>query len=741
MRAVFSGCFAFLLVFAFAPFATAQIALTDADLRVVQGTPLEKNYQEMLPEYLRRLAEEATEKRQARLGALRTKADIKNWQEANRQKFLELIGGLPGERTPLHARVVGEIAREGYVLRKVMFESLPEYYVTANLYIPTTGPGPFPGVLAPCGHSKNGKAYDIYQHLFIGLVKRGYVVLTYDPMGQGERYQYWDFVHHEKFLPGPDNQHAMAGLQEMLFGENLARYFIWDGIRGLDYLSSLPEADAARLGVTGNSGGGTLTTYISMLDPRVKVASIVTFITSLPKKIAARSLDREADPEQDIPGLLAAGIDHTEFVGMIAPRPVLIGSATRDFFPIEGTRATFAELQVLYRKLGVPERIKMVEFDHRHMYSQPLREATYAWFDHWLKGSENAAPESAIVTEKDETLECTPTGQVITSLGGKRVYDFNRADAERLLRQLAAKRSEPGFRAGLAACIHLRLALPSHPVNPQVKPTQEAQVGDLVIEKLLIESEPGIVIPTRVIRSKDMEERAPAVIYLRDRLGEHDRSEFFASLARRGKLVVVADVRGFGETWAPRSVRETGADYFDPRDGVDADFAYAANFLGRPLLGMRVWDALSVSAYVRSRPDVDSRRVAMVGRGWAGPVAAFAAALDSQITELAVEGMPVSYGALATAEIYEQPAVVLLPDVLRDFDLEDVFCLFAPRRCLLLNPQDALTRKMTRKEAQQAVKGVHAPFAPVQGPSCFQVVVRPLEPGTLRALENWLSTR
>ncbi|MBZ5563169.1 MAG: acetylxylan esterase [Acidobacteriia bacterium] len=740
MRAIFRSFAVLFLALALSPFLAAQVALTEADLRVVQGGPREKDFERMLPDYLQRLAADATGKRRARLEAIHSEADFRSWQESNRKNFLDLIGGLPEARTPLNARAVGEVAREGYVVRKLIYDSLPEYYVTANLYVPTTGAGPFPAVLAPCGHSSNGKAYEVYQHLFIGLAKRGYVVLAYDPVGQGERTQYWDFINHRKLLGGPDNEHAMAGLQEMLMGQNLARYFIWDGIRGLDYLTGLPEVDAARIGVTGNSGGGTLTTYISMLDPRVKAASIVTFISSLPKKIEARSLDAEADPEQDIPGLLAAGIDHTEFVGMIAPRPVQIGAATRDFFPIEGTRATFAELQALYLKLGVPERIKMVEFDHRHMYSQPLREATYAWFDRWLKGQQGEAQEPSIVTEKDETLECSPTGQVITSLGGKRLCDFNRAEAEQLLQRLATRRDQPAFREGLAARIRERLALPLEAPAPKAEAIGKKQIGDIAIETLLLETEPGIVVPTRVIHRKDSFGRLPAVIYLRDRLGERDRLALYASLARAGKLIVVADVRGFGETWSPRSVRETSADYFDPRDGVDADFAYGANFLGKPLLGMRVWDALNVAAYARSRADVDPKRIALAARGWSAPVALFAAALDPSVQALAVEGMPACFGALAMAEIYEQPAEVFLPGALREFDLEDVFSLFAPRRCLLLNPQDALTRKMTREEAQQSVKGVHAPFAAVQGPASFQVVVRPLESETLQALENWLDT-
>jgi cephalosporin-C deacetylase-like acetyl esterase len=692
----------------------------------------------MLPDYLNKLAQGATEKRLARFNQIRNEADFRNWQEANRRTFLDLIGGLPAERSPLHARVTGEISREGYVIRKVIFESLPEYYVTANLYIPTTGNAPFPAILTPCGHSPNGKAYDVYQHLFIGLVKRGYIVLSYDPMGQGERYQYWNFLQQETLLKDPDSQHAMAGLQEILLGQNLARYFIWDGIRGLDYLASLPEVDASRLGVTGNSGGGTLTTYISMLDPRVKAASIVTFITSLPKKIEARSLDADADPEQDIPGLLAAGLDHTEFVGMIAPRPVLIGAARRDFFPIEGTRQTFAEVQSLYKKLGDPERIKMVEFDHRHMYSQSLREATYAWFDHWLKGVDAEAHEPEIVTEKDATLQCTPTGQVITSLGGKRVYDFNRSQAEQELPLLGSRRASSDFRGTLAGKIRNHLALPGAATAPIAKPIAISEVGDFVVEKLLLETEPGISVPTRVIHRKGLQGRAHAVVYLRDRRGESDRPALFASLAEQGQVVAVADVRGFGETWAPRDVREQEADYFHPRDAMDADFAYAAFLLGRPLLGMRAGDALGVVRYLRTRPDVDPKRVAIVGRGWAGITALFAASLDAEISAAAVEAVPASYGALATAEIYEQPAYFLLSGALQDFDLTDVLAALAPRPLLLLNPQDPLTRKMVKQEALAALVRVRGAYDEARASQALAVKVEPLDTDVPKVLEEWL---
>jgi hypothetical protein len=223
-------------------------------------------------------------------------------------------------------------------------------------------------------------------------------------------------------------------------------------------------------------------------------------------------------------------------------------------------------------------------------------------------------------------------------------------------------------------------------------------------------------------------------------MGEGDSPALFASLAELGHVVAVADVRGFGETWAPRDIREQGPNYFHPRDGMDADFAYAAFFLGRPLLGMRAGDALGAIRYLRTRSDVDPQHVAIVGRGWAGVTALFAASLDSEISATAVEGIPVSYGALATAGLYEQPAYFFLPGVLQDFDLPDVFAALAPRPLLVLNPQDPLTRKMVEQEAASAFAPVRVAYDAAKASQALTIKVAPLDPDVPKVLEEWLRT-
>jgi dienelactone hydrolase len=721
--------------------STANVAPTANGASGAPETAPPGQYKKMLSQYLLGQVDAVAAKRQARRDAIHSAADFQAWQERNRRAFLDSIGGLPGVKTPLHARVMGELRRDGYVVRKVIFESQPELYVTANLYVPATGKGPFPAVLVANGHSANGKAYAVYQHLYIGLARQGYVVLTWDNIGQGERLQAWDYRAGRSRGQENGDEHGLTGIPDYLLGRNMAREMIWDGIRALDYLASLPEVDAGRIGMTGSSGGGTLTTYISMLDPRVKAASIVTYITSFRKKIEARAADSVSDPEQDLFGVLGAGVDHTEMVGLIAPRPVLIGAALKDFFPIEGTRATFAELREVYAKAGVPERVDMVAFDHKHMYSQPLREATAAWFNRWLKGQSGAVHEAAIAVEDDRALTCTPSGQVVTSLGGLTLAGIQHAELRRLEAALAARRSGPEFRQTLRTRMRRVLVMPETVAEPAVRPAGREETGGLIVEKLLVEPEPGIVVPLRIVKSSQAAGRLRSVLYLRDRDGSGDDPALYEALARAGRLVAVADVRGFGETRSDQNIRDSALPYYHPSGGTDADFAYAAFLLGRPLVGMRVADALAVLQALRARPDVRREQVVVAGRGWAALIAALAGALDSETAGVAAEGAPASYAGVLKTDNYALAVSQMAPGVLKEFDLEDVYASLAPKPLLLLNAVNAETRKMDHAEARAALEGVSAAYERAGQRRALSIEVAPFEPDTLERLRQWILER
>ncbi len=253
--------------------------------------------------------------------------------------MLEAVGGLP-ERTPLNARVTGTLDRGDYKIEKIIFESQPRFFVTANLYLPKKGSPPYPAILFPLGHELGGKSHFAWQQVLGSLARRGYVALAWDPLGQEERMQFFDPDWNDSKFFASTVEHTELGAQCMLVGDALARYTIWDGIRALDYLLSRPEVDRTRVGATGNSGGGTHTTYLSALDDRIAVAAPSCYTNSW--RVLLDALGPQ-DAEQVFPGWLKKGMDFPDFIYSFAPKPFLVLSAIRDFFPIGGARETFAE--------------------------------------------------------------------------------------------------------------------------------------------------------------------------------------------------------------------------------------------------------------------------------------------------------------------------------------------------------------------------------------------------------------
>jgi len=286
--------------------------------------------------YLRYQADQAwkeDEARQRAWAAIRDESDLLKMQDGIRQKLLQMIGGLPAVKTDLHAVITGKIPMDGYAIEKLVFQSSPGIYVTALVYIPNDHASKHPAVLVPAGHAADGKFH--YQALSQRLVGRGYVVISWDPVGQGERSQFWDPKAKKSRYNLICAEHAVMGNLAYLAGANLARWEVWDGIRAVDYLLTRPDVDAERISITGTSGGGTQTALIAVLDPRIKVAAPSCYITSLPMRMSNRIfVDPDSDPEQDLFGMISNGVDHPGLLLLMYPRPVLVAAAVLDFFPI-----------------------------------------------------------------------------------------------------------------------------------------------------------------------------------------------------------------------------------------------------------------------------------------------------------------------------------------------------------------------------------------------------------------------
>ncbi len=404
----------------------------------------------------------AIDRRAAAFESIKGRADCEQWQKDRRDFFLRQIGGLPA-RTPLNARTVRRLQGEGYRVENVLFQSRPNHHVTGNLYLPVTK-GPYPGVLIPCGHSHTGKAAGGYQRMGILLARNGIAALCYDPIGQGERYQALDFEKtHETFasvsyrleVPHPrvrflcTVEHTMMGIGSILLGSNVAQYRIWDGMRAIDYLQSRDDIIAGKIGCTGNSGGGTMTAYLGALDDRIVASMPICYLTTFKRLIETKGTQ---DGEQNIFGQIAFGMDEADYVIMRAPKPTMIGAATRDAtFDIGGTRELFREAKRFYSHLGYPERVGIHEGNLRHGMYLPQREAAARWMHRWLLGEDKViheiAPESLPdpISDKQwlefskgdwtqEELYCTPEGQALLMPGERSVFQIN-AEQERTLRR------------------------------------------------------------------------------------------------------------------------------------------------------------------------------------------------------------------------------------------------------------------------------------------------------------------
>lgn len=663
--------------------AAEAAAQQPSPLDFLTGLTEYRQVRTMLGRHVNAHAVRLLEERRRAVGELRGAAEIEARKAYIRERFLATLGELP-ERTPLNARLVGTIERPDYRIEKIVFQSQPGFFVTANLYLPKQGKPPYPAVLYPLGHEPGGKAYPIWQQMLATLAKKGYVGLTWDPLGQGERVQLWDAAFGEQRLSGSTMEHTILGVQCLLVGDNLARYTIWDGIRALDYLVSRPEVDARRIAVSGNSGGGTHTAYLAALDDRIQVAAPSCYLTSWEKLLETIG---PQDAEQCLPPWIGDGLDHADFVIAFAPKPYLMLAAIRDFFSIMGARRSYAEARHVYSRLGAEEKLAMAEADDGHGYSKPRRLAAYRWFARWLKGVEEEEPEPEVEIASREELNCTSTGQVVTSLGGETVYSLNRRRAEQ------AARSRPAFSvAGMRRLIGIE----DSRIAPAAQPYGVIEREGYRIEKWVFQTEPDIAVPALLYLPAGGG-RVPGIV-LADGRGKSAADAEAAELVRAGAAVLSLDLRGMGET---RSTEATKGSEWNRFLG-DYDSAMTALLIGRPLLGMRVRDIVHAASWLEQRPEVDPARIYAIGRGLAAVPMLHAAALHAPLSRVGLDGMLVSYRAVVEAQVHQQVFENVVRGVLRHYDLPELAARLAPRPVWLIDAADPMGRPLAKSAVEAA---------------------------------------
>lgn len=639
-----------------------------------------------LTEYLDQIAARDTAARRATVDAITTRAQAEARQATVRKKILALMGGLPA-KTPLNAKVVGETQAQGFRIEKVIYDSQPGFPVTALLYLPDAKPGQkaakLPAIVVAPGHGPMGKASDFgFASTF---ARNGFAVLSYDPIGQGERLQYPD-----PNKPGaslatrPTGEHGESGLQPTLIGDAVARYFAWDGMRAVDYLQSRPEVDPNRIGAFGCSGGGAMTALLGALDSRIKATGTACYTTSFDTLLPAIG---PQDAEQSIPNFIASGLDFPDWVELAAPRPYAIIATTEDMFPFAGAQKTEAEARRFYGLFGADADLEFLTGPGHHGNLGPIQARIVSFFlKHLQPGSDFAHPilppprkpgvSSFALPDgiTKEAFQDTTTGQVATSFPHvETVHSLNlkRYDAIPQPKALNGEALRAAIREVTRSVARpaARGRKPDSHLVEESELTVSGAKGDVYFKHVTLHSEPGIDLQG-VIAAHRGAGIHPAVLLLTnaastpaDSSAHRELEDKMEHLAEAGNVVLALTPRP-----SPPGTEETKSPILGPFYLTEL----RAELTGKTIMGMRIDDTIRSVDYLSSRSDVDAKRITAEASGHSGLVLLHAAVLDTRLSHISIDHVLSSYKSLIEAPMPIDAPQDILPGVVRHYDLPEL---------------------------------------------------------------------
>src|SRR5450759_694249 len=633
--------FKFIFILSLVIFLTNGIVNAQNELDVIRNSWLQySDAPNSFYHFLTSQAFEMLESRAGKISQIKTKDELLQRQAEVQQTMWDILGQFP-EKTPLNAKITSIVKKNGYGVENVIYESLPGFFVTASLFIPDNVKKPAPAILFCSVHSSGVYRLPLYQLPLLNLVKKGFIVLAIDPIGQGERLQYFNPEKGESIIGSSTQEHSYPSTQVFLIGKSIARYFLWDGIRGIDYLVSRKEVDPKRIGVHGLSGGGTQTAYISALDERVAASAPAGYITSYRRLMESVGVQ---DGEQNFYHELSSDIDHADFIGVRAPKPTLIMATTRDFFSIQGSRETYADLKRVYTLFGKPDNIQITEDDNGHGYTKKNREAMYAFFQKHLQLPGSPVEEAVDLSSATE-LQKTSTGQLSTSLGGETVFSLNRKEAEKMVSKLQAARAK--FPEYLAGVLNSAKKLSGY-IAPQVVQdpvfTGRFQRDGYVVEKYFVKGEGNYVIPYLLMIPDKPNTKSLIYLHPSNKSAEAAESGEIEWFVKNGLTVLAPDLIGMGEMGSGTFKGDAVI------GGISYNTWYTSTIIGRSIVGIRAGDIVRLTRLLKKRTGI--AEVYGFAKKEMAPVMLYAAAFDPAIKRIALLEPYSSYQSIVMNRFY-----------------------------------------------------------------------------------------
>lgn len=672
------------------------------------------------------------DQREAEIAKLSTKESWMERQEKVKETLLNIVGPFP-PKTPLNARITGVVKKDRYRLEKILFESQPGFYVTAAMFIPDNLKDKTAAIIFTSGHYQNAFRANEYQQVCINFVKKGFVVFAFDPIGQGERVQYYNPELKKSLVGGCVAEHSYVGAQCFLIGSSLARYMIWDGIRAVDYLLTRKEVDPLRIGITGHSGGGTQSAYIAAFDDRILAVAPECYITNM------RRLWESAGPqdaEQNFYHGIASGIDLADLLEVRAPKPALQITTTQDFFSIQGAMETEKEVKKIYSAFGADEKFSRVEDDAPHAVTGKNREARNAFFQKHLNLPGDSKDYKVEYLTPDE-LQITETGQVSTSFGGETVFSLNKKEAQKLIDRLnqSRKNIKDHLQNSITSAAKLSGYLAPQK-NKEAVFTGRFQRDGYAIEKYFIRGEGDYPIPFLLFLPNNIS--GTPVIYLNPQGKEEQASvggeiEWFVN---KGHPVLAPDLAGTGELGPNLS----SWDNFDSNLGsISYKHWFGPVQIGHSIVGIHAGDIQRLVLYLKQRTDFSAEKIVAVAKGNSCPGLLHAAAFENAFSRIALIDPLISYRSMAMNQYYHADIVPqVVAGALTAYDLPDLAAALAPNRLLFVNIKNQLGDPASNKMLEEDLAIIRSSFSQAQAEKNLKVITLQPQEDIKQIYSTWL---
>ena len=730
-------------------------------VRVIETRAGKVRADKMLEVYFRRWAGRLELNRKSKLSQLKTPAD---WQFRSSivREYLQKVLGSPTQGNVLKPLVTGTMKGSGCRVEKILFQSRPSFYLTANLYLPENpiSGGRYPAVIVHPGPYDNGK-----QTLKEGLhdrcaelASRGCAAITYDPIGQGERQQYhdpvasgiwwrprppaWRIYQSEKFDPELQDvpgtavlERSMLAGQAFLLGRVLPADLVRDLSSVVDYLRSRTDIDSTSLFALGGGEASLALAAAFALDSRIKGLALGNCLPAFADRMAE---PRPPSPVSCLPGSVDAGIGLWDILILAAPRPLWVEEAP----PEESLM-----LEKAYSSLGAAERIEVARVHRGGMAKKTDWFAACRWLAEQTETEElrleDRTPRlpTRMDSLKSGRLNVTETGQMLTSLVARTLHQIYREEAET---------RESGFKEKTALETDENLTIMKEKLGleriispPEFRVLSLEQRDGYTLERIVLTVEEDISLPAEILVPVATGKKHPGLIYLGDNHREYDvanggYSEF---LARQGYLVLTLDPRGSGSTAPGSNLWDEDGEFFAFLLGSQAQSAYRALELGSSLLELRIRDVAAAAAYLAARKDVQGGKIACRGYGELAPLALYSAFFIPEIKSVIYERGPVSFADMVTNGYSFFRPGSMLPGAVPEIDIAVVATAMAPRGVLLLNTVDACKVRLCPEEVRARLSETAERYSRLGRESAFRVTVADTPAERRQVCLEWLKNK